>query len=216
MLLCLPMPSRRRCASNRGTYASDSRNRPRRHDCECASPRGRCWGQCRNVTAHRGRVLLRALAQAIPERIPAAASGTMNNLTIGGIRSPHRKPFRVLRNNCRRYGGTSTKEGCLRSSLSYDELTEHSGRSARVCLPAASASIFFASGSGGAGQYRGGDGIVREIEILTDADVTLLADRRLRRPDGLSGAAEGAPGYTEIIGTMASPTSCQESAVSRV
>ena len=55
-------------------------------------------------------------------------------------------------------------------------------------------------GSGGSGRHRGGDGIVREIEILTDADVTILADRRLRRPYGLSGAAEGAPGHTEIIG----------------
>src|SRR5215471_17014219 len=54
-------------------------------------------------------------------------------------------------------------------------------------------------GSGGTGKFQGGDGIVREIELLTDADVTLLADRRTRGPYGLSGGADGAPGRTEII-----------------
>ena len=52
--------------------------------------------------------------------------------------------------------------------------------------------------SGGEGKFRGGDGIVREIEVLTDCDVTLLADRRTRGPWGLSGAADGAPGKTFI------------------
>jgi N-methylhydantoinase B len=55
------------------------------------------------------------------------------------------------------------------------------------------------AGSGGAGKYRGGDGIVREIEVLTDAEVTLLADRRTHGPYGLSGGRDGAPGTAEII-----------------
>ena len=54
-------------------------------------------------------VLLKALAQAIPDRIPAAASGTMNNLTIGGIdlrfgRPTHWRALRLLRNHRRRHG----------------------------------------------------------------------------------------------------------------
>jgi N-methylhydantoinase B len=56
-------------------------------------------------------------------------------------------------------------------------------------------------GSGGDGLHRGGDGIVREIEVLTDADIALLADRRLRGPYGLAGGADGAPGRTEILRT---------------
>jgi N-methylhydantoinase B len=54
------------------------------------------------------------------------------------------------------------------------------------------------AGSGGEGKFRGGDGIVREIEVLTDCEVTLLADRRLRGPGGLAGGADGAPGVTFI------------------
>jgi N-methylhydantoinase B len=54
-------------------------------------------------------------------------------------------------------------------------------------------------GSGGSGKFRGGDGIVREIEVLTEADVTLLADRRQGRPYGLQGGEPGAAGRTEVL-----------------
>jgi N-methylhydantoinase B len=54
-------------------------------------------------------------------------------------------------------------------------------------------------GSGGSGQYRGGDGIVREVELLADAQVTLLADRRRRGPYGLNGGQDGARGTTTAI-----------------
>jgi N-methylhydantoinase B len=53
--------------------------------------------------------------------------------------------------------------------------------------------------SGGAGKFRGGEGIVREIEVLTDCEVTLLADRRSRGPWGLSGGGDGAPGTASVI-----------------
>jgi len=54
-------------------------------------------------------------------------------------------------------------------------------------------------GSGGSGKYHGGDGIVREIEVLGDAEVTLLADRRTRGPYGLSGGKPGAPGTAALV-----------------
>jgi N-methylhydantoinase B len=54
-------------------------------------------------------------------------------------------------------------------------------------------------GSGGKGKYRGGDGIIREIEVLTDAEVTLLADRRERGPYGLAGGSDGVPGKAILI-----------------
>src|SRR5260370_21543510 len=60
------------------------------------------------------------------------------------------------------------------------------------------------SKSGGVGLHTGGDGIIREIEVLTDAQVTLLADRRSRGPYGLAGGTDGAPGPTLIIRRYAS------------
>jgi N-methylhydantoinase B len=53
--------------------------------------------------------------------------------------------------------------------------------------------------SGGRGAHRGGDGIVRELEMLCDADVTLLADRRLRGPYGLHGGSDGSPGRNIVV-----------------
>jgi N-methylhydantoinase B len=54
-------------------------------------------------------------------------------------------------------------------------------------------------GSGGKGQYRGGDGLVREIELLTDSQVTILADRRKFAPYGLAGGEAGATGKASLI-----------------
>jgi N-methylhydantoinase B len=53
--------------------------------------------------------------------------------------------------------------------------------------------------TGGKGLYRGGDGILRELEILTDADAAILSDRRRFRPYGLSGGEEGQPGRTTLV-----------------
>jgi N-methylhydantoinase B len=53
-------------------------------------------------------------------------------------------------------------------------------------------------GSGGVGRNRGGDGLVREIELLGDAEVTLLADRRKLRPWGLAGGEAGASGRATV------------------
>jgi N-methylhydantoinase B len=52
----------------------------------------------------------------------------------------------------------------------------------------------YREGSGGAGRFRGGDGLIREIELLAPAQVTLLAERRKFRPWGLAGGGEGAAG----------------------
>src|SRR5207302_2274969 len=54
-------------------------------------------------------------------------------------------------------------------------------------------------GSGGHGERRGGDGIIREIEVLTECEVTLLSDRRTRGPWGLAGGGDGATGSASIV-----------------
>jgi len=55
--------------------------------------------------------------------------------------------------------------------------------------------------SGGAGLHRGGDGLVRELELLGDAQVTLLADRRITKPWGLAGGADGRAGSSTLMRT---------------
>ncbi len=237
-------------------------------------------------------VLLRALAQALPQHIPAASSGTMNNLTIGGIDDRHSGvphptlPLARAGSGVRRSSSLGVPRPTLplarprRSDLpSSVILSDESGRasdqtrSRRTPIPPTNlpsaepgasgagvphpslplarvgSSTPFAyyetiaggsgasaahdgvsgvhthmtnslntpaealeysyplrvmkyalrAGSGGEGKHRGGDGIVREMEVLADATVTLLADRRKFRPYGLAGGGDGAPGRTEIL-----------------
>jgi N-methylhydantoinase B len=54
-------------------------------------------------------------------------------------------------------------------------------------------------GSGGSGQARGGDGIVREYELLTETEITILSERRVRGPYGLAGGAPGRPGVNTLV-----------------
>jgi N-methylhydantoinase B len=149
-------------------------------------------------------VLLKALAQAIPDRIPAAASGTMNNLTIGGIDlrfgDPRTgEPFAYYETIAGGMGARPTKDGVSGVHTHMTNSLNTPAEALEYAYPVRLRQYSFRSSSGGAGLYTGGDGIVREIEVLTDAQVTLLADRRSRGPYGLAGGADGAPGRTTII-----------------
>jgi len=144
-------------------------------------------------------VLLRALAQAIPDRIPAAASGTMNNLTIGGIDPRTREPFAYYETIAGGMGARPTKDGVSGVHTHMTNSLNTPAEALEYAYPLRVRSYSLRAGSGGDGKHRGGDGIVREIEVLTDAEVTLLADRRSRGPYGLSGGGDGAPGNAEVI-----------------
>jgi N-methylhydantoinase B len=144
-------------------------------------------------------VLLRALAQAIPDRIPAAASGTMNNLTIGGIDPRTSEPFAYYETIAGGMGARPTKDGVSGVHTHMTNSLNTPAEALEYAYPVRLRRYSFLPGSGGRGLHTGGDGIVREIEVFTDAQVTLLADRRSRGPYGLSGGADGAPGRTVIV-----------------
>ena len=144
-------------------------------------------------------VLLKALAQAIPDRIPAAASGTMNNLTIGGIDPRSGEPFAYYETIAGGMGARPTKDGVSGVHTHMTNSLNTPAEALEYAYPVRLRRYSFRLGSGGGGLHMGGDGIVREIEVLTDAQVTLLADRRSRGPYGLSGGSDGAPGRTTII-----------------
>jgi N-methylhydantoinase B len=144
-------------------------------------------------------VLLKALALAIPERIPAAASGTMNNLTIGGIDPRTGEPFAYYETIAGGMGGRPTKDGVSGVHTHMTNSLNTPAEALEYAYPIRLRKYSFRSNSGGKGLHRGGDGIVREIEVLTEAQVTLLADRRSRGPYGLAGGTDGAAGRTVIV-----------------
>lgn len=144
-------------------------------------------------------VLLRALAEAIPDRIPAAASGTMNNLTLGGIDPRTGEPFAYYETIA---GGMGARPGKRGVSGVHTHMTNSLNTPAEAldhAYPLRVRRYGLRRKSGGGGQYAGGDGIVREIEVLADCEVTLLAERRVHAPWGLSGGIAGLPGRAFVI-----------------
>jgi N-methylhydantoinase B len=146
-------------------------------------------------------VLLRALAQAIPDRIPAASAGTMSNLTIGGIDPRTGEPFTYYETAAGGMGARPTLDGISGVQTHMTNSLNTPIEALEYAYPFRVRRYAYRSGSGGAGLHRGGDGLVRELELLADAQVTLLADRRKFPPFGLQGGEPAAPGRTSTIAT---------------
>ncbi len=144
-------------------------------------------------------VVLGALSKAAPELIPAASSGTMNNLTFGGWDAIRDQAFAYYETIAGGMGASAISEG---PSATHTHMTNSWNTPVEAFehqYPLRIRAYRIRSGSGGKGKQRGGDGIIREFEFLTSAQVTILADRRSRGPYGLFGGASGAPGKNTLL-----------------
>ena len=144
--------------------------------------------------------LLRTLAKVAPSRIPAASQGTMNNLTLGGF-DPRNKnrPFAYYETIS---GGMGARPGCDGISAVHTHMTNSWNTPIEVfeqTYPVRVQKYAVRENSGGAGRYRGGDGVIREIELLTEMQVGLLTERREIAPYGLAGGADGKAGKNLMI-----------------
>jgi N-methylhydantoinase B len=144
-------------------------------------------------------VVLRALAKAIPDRIPAASSGTMNNVTIGGTDPRKAAPFAYYETIAGGMGARPAADGLSGVHTHMTNSLNTPAEALEYAYPLRVLRYGYRAGSGGEGRFHGGDGLVRELELLADAQVTLLADRRKFAPYGLSGGEPGAPGRTVLI-----------------
>jgi N-methylhydantoinase B len=143
-------------------------------------------------------VLLRALAQVVPDRIPAAASGTMNNLTIGGIDPRTGDPFAYYETIAGGMGAQPDRAGVSGVHTHMTNSLNTPAEALEYAYPLRVRRYALRQDSGGNGKHRGGDGIVREIEVLTDCEVTLLSDRHEHGPWGLAGGSDGARGTASV------------------
>jgi N-methylhydantoinase B len=152
-------------------------------------------------------VLMRALAKAVPERVPAASAGTMSNVTIGridrraigGAGEGTGEAFAYYETAA---GGMGARPGMDGISGVHTHMTNSLNtpvEALEYAYPFRVRRYAYRDGSGGEGKFRGGDGLIREVELLTDAEVTLLADRRKFRPYGLAGGGDGAPGRATVV-----------------
>jgi N-methylhydantoinase B len=143
-------------------------------------------------------VLLRALAQALPDRIPAASSGTMNNLSFGGRDPRTSEPFAYYETIS---GGMGARPGADGLSGVHTHMTNSLNtpiEALETAYPVRVRRYSLRRGSGGAGRHRGGDGVIREIEFLTDVRGSILSDRRRTAPYGLAGGKSGKPGRNRL------------------
>jgi len=144
-------------------------------------------------------VLLGALSRALPEMIPAASQGTMNNVTIGGFDERKGEPFAYYETIG---GGMGAGDGVNGASAVHSHMTNTLNtpvEALEYSYPFMVTRYSIRRGTGGRGKFTGGDGIVREIKVLCDADVTVISERRRFPPYGLHGGRSGARGKNLII-----------------
>jgi N-methylhydantoinase B len=145
-------------------------------------------------------VVLGALHQAIADKIPAASYGSMNNVAMGSRES----------GNCWDY--YETIGGGFGANSDYDGLSARQAHmtntlntpieSLEYHYPLRITAYALRKGSGGLGQHRGGEGIIREMELLEPAQITLLTERRSHSPWGISGGKAGKTGENYLDGQL--------------
>jgi N-methylhydantoinase B len=143
--------------------------------------------------------VFKALAQAIPERIPAASQGTMNNLTIGGIDPSTGIEFSYYETVAGGMGARPEQDGMNATHTHMTNSLNTPAEALEYSYPLRVRDYRIRKGSGGKGKQKGGDGAIREIEVLAPARMSLLSDRRKRAPYGLQGGEDGATGRAFII-----------------
>lgn len=144
-------------------------------------------------------VVLRALAPALPDLIPAASGGTMNNLALGGYdpqRQRHFSYYETIGSGC---GAGPRGDGAAAMQTHMTNTWNTPVEALEAYYPLRVHRYAIRRGSGGQGRHRGGDGIVREVEVLCDSEVTLLAERRSRGPWGLAGGKDGQAGRDQLV-----------------
>jgi N-methylhydantoinase B len=144
-------------------------------------------------------VLLGALAIALPEKIPAASSGTMNNLTIGGVNPDSGELFAYYETIGGGAGGGPFGDGLdgvqthMTNTLNTPiEALEHA-------YPLRILRYLLRQDSGGSGLFQGGCGIIREVEFLASCQVNILSERRSISPFGLAGGENGMLGRNILM-----------------
>ena len=138
-------------------------------------------------------VIMQALSLALPDEIPACSAGTMNNLTMGGI-DENGAPWTYYETLGGGAGASRMHDGACAVQTHMTNTLNTPLEALERAFPLRVRRYGVRRGSGGEGQKRGGDGLVREYEFTREATVTMLSTRRLTAPPGILAGKEGAVG----------------------
>ncbi len=130
-------------------------------------------------------LILRGLFEILPEKIPAESQGTMNNLIIGS------EDFTYYETIGGGAGATSSAEGESGVHVHMTNTKNTPVESIENDYPLRVTAYKLREDSGGKGEHNGGDGIVREIKLLEDAEVSIQSQKRQRPPKGVNGGKDG-------------------------
>jgi N-methylhydantoinase B/oxoprolinase/acetone carboxylase alpha subunit len=122
----------------------------------------------------------------------------MNNLTLGGYDAKSGKIFAYYETMGGGMGARPGADGLSGVHVHMSNTRNTPIEALEMELPLHVRRYALRHGSGGAGRYRGGDGLCRELMFLVPATVTLLTDRRKRAPYGLYGGTPGAKGFNTL------------------
>lgn len=138
-------------------------------------------------------VLLGALSFALPELIPAASCGSMNNVAFGN------EKFAYYETIGGGMGARSGKEGLSAVHCHMTNTMNTPIEALEQVYPVRIERYAIRRGSGGDGAFRGGDGIIREYLFTEDLVVSIFAERHLRPPYGLKGGLPGKRGKHYLL-----------------
>lgn len=143
-------------------------------------------------------LVLGAAAQALPDRVPAASQGTMNNVTMGGLH-PDGTPWTYYETIAGGMGGGPDRAGADAVQVHMTNTLNTPVEAMERIFPLEVTEYAIRRGSGGQGRFRGGDGVIRSYRILAPATVSMLSERRQVAPWGLQGGQAGARGENRIM-----------------
>lgn len=144
-------------------------------------------------------VLFGALAKACPDQIPAASSGSMSNITVGGYDNERDRDFTYYETIAGGMGARPTCDGIHAIHTHMTNTMNTPIEAIETSYPMQVEQYAIRRGTGGEGRFNGGDGIVRSLRLLTDAEVTILSERRVFSPYGLQGGENGSSGENILI-----------------
>ncbi|MFB3041032.1 MAG: hydantoinase B/oxoprolinase family protein [Candidatus Poribacteria bacterium] len=144
-------------------------------------------------------VLLGSLAKACPGRIPAASSGTMNNVTIGGYDPFRKRDFAYYETIGGGMGARPDRDGIDAIHTHMTNTMNTPIEAIETTYPMQVEQYAIRQNTGGKGKFCGGNGIVRSIRLLSEAQVTILSERRKLTPYGLNGGQPGKVGRNVLI-----------------
>jgi len=139
-------------------------------------------------------VVFSALAEAAPDRIPAQGQGTMNNLIIGSADFAY---YETIGGGA---GANPDSDGLSGVQVGMTNTRNTPVEALEIAYPLRVDRYALRDGSGGDGQFSGGDGLVRALTVMEDATVSILSERRRYAPKGVAGGGDGMPGQNLLDG----------------